>query len=87
MPGLITLTATTLLFKPLVSSNAKVVIPLINLRGVKKAGVIKGLSLRWVESVDGQGKVEKTEKFVWVGGRDELFARLLGVDGQRWLRA
>ena len=86
MPGLITVTAATFLFTPLTSPNAKFTIPLSNLRGVKKAGFIKGLSLRWTES-NGDGKLEKEEKFMWVGGRDELFARLLGTDGRRWLRA
>lgn len=65
------------------SLNAKINIPLNNLRGVKKSGMLKGLSLRWADA----GGVEKEEKFMWVGGRDELFARLIGVDGRRWMKA
>ncbi|KAJ7786296.1 hypothetical protein B0H16DRAFT_1489978 [Mycena metata] len=69
-PGLITLTTDTFYFTPLMASTAKVEIPLGSLRGVKK-------------KTDG---VRKEEKFRWVGGRDELFARLISTaDGKRWI--
>jgi hypothetical protein len=84
-PGLITLTPATLVFTPLLSTCASVTIPLAGLRGVKKTGMFKGLSMRFL-SPDA-GTEEKEERFRWVGGRDELFARLIGVDGQRWMKA
>jgi hypothetical protein len=68
------------------SVNAKIVIPFVDLRGVKKTGMFKGVSLRWGETRQG-GKDEKEEKFMWVGGRDELFARLIGAGGRRWMKA
>ncbi|KIJ21764.1 hypothetical protein PAXINDRAFT_64721 [Paxillus involutus ATCC 200175] len=84
-PGLITLTPTTLYFTSLTSTRAKLVIPCDRLRGVKKSGLVKGISMVWVptDSVDGR---EREERFHWVGNRDELFARLLGPDGGRWMR-
>jgi len=84
-PGLITLTADTLFFTPLMASNAKVEIPLSSLRGVKKkSGIFSALTISWVDA-EANGK---EEKFVWVGGRDELFARLVGsADAKRWIKA
>jgi len=84
-PGLITLTATTLYFTALASQQAKLVIPCKNLCGVKKTGLMKGLSITWIEGEKERGR-EIEEKFHWVGNRDELFARLLGPDGARWMR-
>ncbi|KAG1757589.1 hypothetical protein EDB19DRAFT_1901101 [Suillus lakei] len=84
-PGLITLTATTVYFTALASQQAKLIIPRENLCGVKKTGLMKGLLISWVEDEEGRGK-EIEEKFHWVGNRDELFARLLGPDGARWMR-
>jgi hypothetical protein len=57
-----------------------------DIRGVKKTGLLKGLSLRWAESREDGDVIEKEEKFLWVGERDELFARLIGPDGKRWLK-
>lgn len=85
-PGLITLTPITLFFTPLMSTTAKITIPLSDLRGVKKTGLLKGLSLRWTETLADESVFEKEEKFIWVGDRDELFARLIGPDGRRWLK-
>ncbi|KAF9229271.1 hypothetical protein BS17DRAFT_824514, partial [Gyrodon lividus] len=84
-PGLITLTPTILYFTSLTGTRAKLVIPCGRLRGVKKSGLVKGISIMWVptDSVDGR---EREERFHWVGNRDELFARLLGPDGGRWMR-
>jgi hypothetical protein len=67
------------------SSTAKVTIAFSDLRGVKKTGLLQGLSLRWAETQDDNG-TEKEERFIWVGDRDELFARLIGPNGQRWLK-
>ncbi|KAG1749977.1 uncharacterized protein EDB91DRAFT_1235401 [Suillus paluster] len=83
-PGLITLTTTTLYFTALASQQAKLIIPREKLCGVKKTGLMKGLLITRVED-EGRGR-EIEEKFHWVGNRDELFARLLGPDGARWMR-
>ncbi|KAG0708846.1 hypothetical protein DFH29DRAFT_1035823 [Suillus ampliporus] len=84
-PGLITLTATAMYFTTLASQQAKLIILRENLCGVKKAGLMKGLLITWVEDEEGRGR-EIEEKFHWVGNRDDLFARLLGPDGARWMR-
>ncbi|KAF8898755.1 hypothetical protein BD779DRAFT_1795370 [Infundibulicybe gibba] len=84
-PGLVTITPTALLFTSIMSSDAKITIPLGEIRGVRKVGLLKGLSIRW-RSPEG---LEVEEKFRWIGGRDELFARLVGhqSDGRpRWLK-
>lgn len=85
-PGLITITPITFFFTPLMSSTAKIAIAVSDIRGVKKTGLFKGLCLRWVEMQDDDNVIEKEEKFIWVGERDELFARLIGPDGRRWLK-
>ncbi|KJA29117.1 hypothetical protein HYPSUDRAFT_61151 [Hypholoma sublateritium FD-334 SS-4] len=84
-PGLLTLTHNALLFTPLISQTPKVVIPLTAVKGVKKAGLLKGLNIRWDDSIDGL-KEKKEDKFSWIGSRDELFARLVGSDGKRWMK-
>ncbi|KAJ7783774.1 hypothetical protein DFH07DRAFT_873983 [Mycena maculata] len=85
-PGLITLTTETFFFTPLMASNAKLAIPLTSLRGVKKkSGVFTALTITWVDQAN-----VKEEKFRWVGGRDELFTRLVGTaasDGKRRIKA
>ncbi|KAL1741867.1 hypothetical protein HDZ31DRAFT_84537 [Schizophyllum fasciatum] len=80
-PGLLTISAVTLQFTPFLSSTPKISIALRDLRGVKKTGLLKGLTLRYDD-----GAQVKEEKFSWVGGREELFARLIGPDRSRWLR-
>ncbi|KAJ7169911.1 hypothetical protein C8R46DRAFT_1090503 [Mycena filopes] len=83
-PGLITLTADTFFFTPLMASTAKVEIPLGSLQGVKKkSGLFTALHITWI---DAEG-VSREERFRWVGGRDELFARLISstVDGKRYI--
>ncbi|TFK57092.1 hypothetical protein OE88DRAFT_1650667 [Heliocybe sulcata] len=82
-PGLITLTTASFFFTSLLSSTAKVTIPLSSIRAVKKAGPTKGLHIRWY---DEHTEAEQEDKFAWVGGRDELFARLVGWQGRRWIR-
>jgi len=68
------------------SHNAKLVIPLSAVKGVKKAGMLKGLLLRWTNPTD-ESQEQKEEKFHLVGNRDELFARLVGIEGGRWVKA
>ncbi|KAG7450530.1 uncharacterized protein BT62DRAFT_1001343 [Guyanagaster necrorhizus] len=80
-PGLITLTSTMFLFTPLTTTKPKITVPLSRLRGVKKTGLIKGLSLKWSPEND---EKEVEEIFRWVGGRDELFTRLVGLEGKHW---
>ena len=82
-PGLITITDDTLLFTPLSSSRPTVTIDLKSVVGVKRtSGVTKGLKVRWAEGPDDE---EKEAKFSWVGGQSELFARLVGWQGRRWM--
>jgi hypothetical protein len=68
------------------STNPKFVIQLNDIRGVKKAGLLKGLYIRSVETPDGGERREREDKYLWVGARDELFARLVGSEGRRWLK-
>ena len=51
------------------------------LTGVKRSGLTKGLKVRWTT----QDNTEHEEKFFWVVGRDDLFARLVGSQSGRWL--
>lgn len=65
------------------SQNAKIVIPLSAVKGVKKTGLLKGLNIRWLDPGD-SSKTQKEEKFHWIANRDELFARLIGYEGTKW---
>jgi GRAM domain-containing protein 4 len=81
-PGLITLTPTTIFFTPIISQRPHVTIALSSLSGVKKSGLLKGLKLCYSEQ---EGTSEESEvKFPWVGGRDELFARLVAIKKNGW---
>ncbi|KZT02693.1 uncharacterized protein LAESUDRAFT_729938 [Laetiporus sulphureus 93-53] len=82
--GLITLTSDTLHFTSLVSSTAKLSIPLASMLGVKKAGALRGLNVRWAHTSEDGLVEEREEKFMWVGARNELFARLVAWGGRRW---
>ncbi|TDL28663.1 hypothetical protein BD410DRAFT_781185 [Rickenella mellea] len=82
-PGTIAITNTELLFTPIHSSRPKIRINIEDIRGVKKTGAMKGLLVRWESTVDGDRKMSE-ERFLWVGGRDEVFARLVGWGGRRW---
>lgn len=104
-PGIITLTKSTLFFTPITSLQPKMVIPLNDIRGVKKTGVMGGLSIRRTATVPseasskeraksvndlgltaGSGREEIAEElFRWVGGRDELFGRLIAYGNRKWL--
>ncbi|TFK41171.1 hypothetical protein BDQ12DRAFT_679017 [Crucibulum laeve] len=85
-PGLITVTNTTLFFTPIISQDPKLIVPLSSIKGVKKTGMLKGLNISWNETSTDGTKVQNEEKFLWVGDRDELFARLVSTEGgKRWL--
>lgn len=86
-PGLITLTASTLYFTPITSSKPEFTIHLDNILGVKKSGVAKGLKIRWAEIGPNGLQEEQKERFLFVGDRDDLFARLVGRDATKWLKA
>ncbi|KAF8581365.1 hypothetical protein K439DRAFT_1414361 [Ramaria rubella] len=81
-PGLISLSSTTLSFTQVLSSKPKVKIPLEQIRGVKKSGKLGGLTVKWGLTETN----EQEEKFSWVGGRDEIFAKLVGLGGRRWVQ-
>lgn len=85
-PGLITLTGSMLLFTPLMSLDPKFIIPLKRIYSVKKAGMLNGLHMHAALG-DGPETGEREEKFKWIGGRDEVFARLVGTEGRRWMKA
>lgn len=54
--------------------------------GVKKLSTVHGVRVRWTEAAENGVMAEKDEKFFWVGGRDELFARMIGTQRQRWMK-
>ncbi|KAG5647975.1 hypothetical protein DXG03_007009 [Asterophora parasitica] len=70
------------------SLEPKVIVPLKTIRGIKKAGLLKGLHLHFVTNSgalkDGESG-EREEKFSLVGSRDDLFARLVGLGGSEWI--
>ncbi|KAI0961588.1 hypothetical protein AcW1_000635 [Taiwanofungus camphoratus] len=84
--GLITLTSDTLFFTSLLSSTAKLAIPLTNVLGVKKTGPMRGLDIHWMEAQEDGQMEEREGKFLWVGAQNELFARLVGWGGRRWAK-
>lgn len=69
-----------LYFTPLASSKPELSIKLEDILAVKKSGVARGLKVRWNEP----DAAEREERFLWVGDRDSLFARLVGWNGNRW---
>lgn len=84
-PGLITLTDCQLLFTSLTSATPTLTVDLKNLTWVKRSSLANGLKIRWT-SVDDEGKTsEQEERFLWVVGRDDLFARLVGSQSRQWL--
>ncbi|KAG8969953.1 hypothetical protein FRC03_012406 [Tulasnella sp. 419] len=115
LPGIITLNTDDLQFTPLLSNRERIKIELDSIRGVKKAGRFKGLTIRYMalvparrnekgelEAIIGAPPVDYGEtrdegserlvastelevKFNWVGGRDELFARIVGSRGTQWI--
>ncbi|KAK1229702.1 hypothetical protein PQX77_007264 [Marasmius sp. AFHP31] len=83
-PGLITLSPAMFYFTPIMSPHPTLSFPINYLKGVKKSGMLKGVTLKWSDPDDGDK--EREETFLWVGGRDELFARLIGANHQKWIR-
>lgn len=83
--GLITLTPDALFFTPLLSSTAKVAIPSDAICGIKRTSPMRGMNVQWVRHQDDGTDEERVEKFLWVGDRDELFARLVVWGGHRWM--
>jgi hypothetical protein len=68
-------------FTPLLRHDAKIIIDLTAMKGVKKVGMLKGLKVRWNDESG-----DKEDKFLWIGERDDLFARLVGLDGRQWVQ-
>jgi GRAM domain-containing protein 4 len=77
-PGVITLTSNTLFFTSLMSSRAKMEIPVTQIIGIKK-GASKTISVQFEDSGG-----SKTERFLWVYERGDLFGRLVGLGGRKW---
>ncbi|KAK7694680.1 hypothetical protein QCA50_001868 [Cerrena zonata] len=83
--GLITLSPSELIFTSFVSLTPKLVINLKNIASVQKRGILDGLRL-YRRQADENGVTEEIEeKFTWVGGRDDLFTRLVGSQDLRWI--
>ncbi|KAI0651883.1 hypothetical protein C8Q79DRAFT_63725 [Trametes meyenii] len=83
-PGLITLTPTTVFFTPLLSSRAALSIPLADVTSVKKSSLMKGIDIRYRDSRPEGSSEDKEAGFLFVGSRDDLFARLVSWGGRRW---
>lgn len=81
-PGVITISTDNFYFTPLLS-GPKLEIPLGDIVGIKKA-TPKGISIRVKDA--GQESGERKEKFMPVYERDELFGRLVGTGGKKWMR-
>ncbi|KAI0068209.1 hypothetical protein BV25DRAFT_1818594 [Artomyces pyxidatus] len=86
-PGLITITATSLYFTSLASKSPKITIPSMEVTGIKKSGMLKGLTISWTARTERDEPEDRTEVFRWVGGRDEVFARLIGSNGRKWVKS
>ncbi|KDQ63557.1 hypothetical protein JAAARDRAFT_202983 [Jaapia argillacea MUCL 33604] len=84
--GVITLTPTSLFFTPLGYANPSTTLSLKDISGVKKSGPFKGLKIRLVDTSKDPNGEAREDKYLWVGERDELFARLIGWEGRQWIR-
>ncbi|KIY71653.1 hypothetical protein CYLTODRAFT_418715 [Cylindrobasidium torrendii FP15055 ss-10] len=82
-PGLLTLSPTMLFFTPIMGSRPTISIPLSWLQGVRKNSLVKGLTLKLMSN---EGK-EYDETFRFIPNRDELFTRLIGLEGKNWMTA
>lgn len=61
------------------------VIKLKDIASVQKQGILNGLRVLR-RQIDENGVTEDVEeKFSWVGGRNDLFTRLVGSQGIRWV--
>ncbi|KAI0335244.1 hypothetical protein GY45DRAFT_1317167 [Cubamyces sp. BRFM 1775] len=85
-PGLVTLTPSMIFFTPLLSSSATLSIPLADVTGVKKSSLMKGIEIHYAETGPDGSREDKEVKFLFVGSRDDLFARLVSYGGKRWTR-
>ncbi|KAI0655105.1 hypothetical protein C8Q70DRAFT_924356 [Cubamyces menziesii] len=85
-PGLVTLTPSMIFFTPLLSSSPTISIPLADVTGVKKSSLMKGIEIHYAETGPDGSRAEKEVKFLFVGSRDDLFARLVSYGGKRWTR-
>lgn len=83
-PGLITLTPTMVFFTPLLSASATLSIPLADVSRVKKGSLMKSIEIHYTETRAGGSAEGKDVKFLFVGYRDDLFARLISWGGKRW---
>lgn len=81
-PGVITVSTEKFYFTPLLGGH-KLEIPVEEVVGIKKA-MPKGISIRVKDTSQEDG--ERREKFVLVYERDELFGRLVGTGGRKWMR-
>jgi len=81
-PGVITISIENLYFTPLLSGPT-LEIPVGDIVGIKKA-MPKGVSIRVKDANQGNG--ERKEKFPLVYERDELFGRLVGMGGKKWVK-
>lgn len=84
---MITVTAGALFFTSIASSSPKITIPCGDVTGIKKSGLLKGLTITWNGKNAEDEVEEKIEVFRWVGGRDEVFARMLGTNGRKWVKS
>lgn len=74
----------TVFFTPLLSSSAALSIPLADVTRVKKGSLMKGIDIYYNEAREDGSAEAKVAKFLFVGSRDDLFARLVSWGGKRW---
>ena len=75
------MTEAALYFTPLMSSHATLAIQLADITGVKKTSMTKGVDIHYAEVRPDGTNEEKEVGFMFVGGRSELFARLVSWGG------
>jgi GRAM domain-containing protein 4 len=71
-------------FTPFMTSSPISTRVLSRLQGVKKTNWTKGLLFTWL--TDDADKEQEEEVFRLIENRDELFARLIGLEGKRWVK-
>ena len=71
-------------FTPFASCSPSSTRLLSRLHGVRKTNWTKGLSFSW--SKDNADEEQEEEVFRLIENRDELFARLIGLEGKRWVK-
>ncbi|KAG8219803.1 hypothetical protein J3R82DRAFT_776 [Butyriboletus roseoflavus] len=72
-PGLITLTSSTLFFTSLARTQARLAMPRDRLRGVRKCGLMKGISITWAPEELMEAE-EREERFHWQPGVAMFFS-------------